>query len=66
MFMSLSGLRLAGPWFDDLAEAVRGCPASVIGRLKITTVEASRCEPRGRLTAAARQQVEAVLLAGLR
>jgi hypothetical protein len=50
---------------DDLAAA--GLPkASVIRPAKITTVEASRCEPRGRLTAAVRQQVEAVLLAGLR
>ena len=58
------------PWPDDVPIddlAMAGLPRpSVIRPAKIATVEAAHCEPRGRLTAAVRRQVEAALLAGLR
>lgn len=49
---------------DDLAAA--GLPRpSVVRPAKIATVEATRCERRGRITDAVRQRVEAALRIGL-
>lgn len=57
------------PWpddiaIDDLQAAGLGKP-SVIRPAKIATVEAARCQPRGRVTDAVRQRVEATLRLGL-
>jgi len=57
------------PWPDDIAIedlALAGLPKpSVIRPSKIATVEAARCERRGRVSSAVRRKVAAALRAGL-